>query len=262
MESHQKADRQTKRVVFGASVIGPLHVQMGLPCQDACAFRLWDDGTGVVAVADGLGSAARSDLGAGLAVEAAVEAVEQLRNNQNGFVTPLELVVKSAVDAARSMLERKAVEENCGLRDLACTIIAAVISRDQLSVAHVGDGAVVARTAEGLRLVSAPGVSEYTNETVPLTSSDWQASLHVVPCVESVEFLAVFTDGCQRAALRKSSEGIEPFCRFFDPIFAYAGELQDLGEGEEEIRALLSSKKVCANSEDDKTLVIVVLGRG
>jgi predicted FMN-binding regulatory protein PaiB len=69
-----------------------------------------------------------------------------------------------------------------------------------------------------------------------------------------------FTDGLQRAALKKSAEGYSPFNGFCEPIFSFASEVSDIGEAEVEIAQLLSSKKLSDNSEDDKTLVIAVLG--
>ncbi len=39
-------------------------------------------------------------------------------------------------------------------------------------------------------------------------------------------------------------------------------EVKDLKEAEEDIKSLLLSKKVCENSEDDKTLVIACFNPG
>lgn len=61
--------------VIGRSVAGSAHVARNLPCQDALAWRELPDGRLILAVADGAGSAARSELGAAAAVEAMVEAL-------------------------------------------------------------------------------------------------------------------------------------------------------------------------------------------
>jgi hypothetical protein len=245
--------------IFGTSVVGPLHVQLNIPCQDACSFRPLPCSAAAIAVCDGLGSASKSDVGARLAANAAVETA------QNMLVDP-ELsgaeIVRTAVLAARRSLEAKAAEDQCPLRDLACTIIIVVARKDQLVAAHIGDGAVVALTENGLQLVSGPGESEYSNEVTPLTSSQWEETLRLSSVINDVRCVAVFTDGCQRAAFRKSANGIEPFQRFFGPIFEYANELPDPTEAGQEIHALLTSTKLCENSEDDKTLVVAVLSRG
>ncbi len=244
--------------IFGASVIGPLHVQKNLPCQDAWAFSAALSGTGVIAVADGLGSASKSEVGARLAVDTAVASVKEAFAIADS-VAPLDQIGLAAVKHAREALEKRSSEEECSLKDLACTMIVAALSQGCLAVAHIGDGAVVAQTADGLLLISGPGESEYANEVVPLTAIDWQESLRIVDGISGVRSLAVFTDGCQRAAFRKHEETFEPFEGFFRPIFSYAHELTDIAEGEKEIQALLSSKKICENSEDDKTLAIAVM---
>lgn len=250
------------RIVFGASVIGPLHVRMGIPCQDACAFKLWDDGSAIIAVADGLGSATQSEAGARLAVDAVVQIASQVFTDESTRNIGLQEIVRACIEGARSSLEQKADSDRSTLCDLACTIIVVAVRGVQISVGHVGDGAVVAEMSAGLQLLSAPGASEYANEVVPLTSREWKESLRIGPNVDGVRCLAVFTDGCQRAALRRSLEKMEPFPGFFGPIFSLARELGDPNEGEEEIRSLLSSKKICENSEDDKTLVVTVLESG
>jgi hypothetical protein len=248
--------------VFGASVVGPLHVQKSIPCQDACAFESLPPESAVIAVADGLGSASRSDIGATEAVRVAVQTAKEMILGQQIEESKLGGVVRAAVASARKAIEDKAIEEQCSVRDLACTIIVVAIRGDSMTVAHIGDGAVVASTVDGLRIISPPGESEYANEVVPLTSKDWEESLRIVPLVTGVQCLGVFTDGCQRAALRKSADGLQPFDRFLGPIFSFAQELEDLAEGEEEIRALLSSQKICDNSEDDKTLILAVVKKG
>jgi hypothetical protein len=201
-----------------------------------------------------------SEVGATLAVQAAVQWLKDLFAASATSQVPLEEMVRSAIWSARKSLELKSVEQQWTLTSLACTMIVIAFKGDGLAVGHIGDGGVVGQTQDGLRLLSSPGESEYTNEVVPLTSSEWMESLRVLPTVPGIKCVAAFTDGCQRAALRRSNDKLEPFEGFFAPIFSYARELPVYGEAEGEIKALLSSKKICDNSEDDKTLVVAVLG--
>ena len=246
--------------VFGASVIGPMHLQREIPCQDACAYAAAVSDAIVIAVADGLGSAAKSDAGAQLAVSSAFEYCMAALASTQGEETLLYDMVRSATAHAREKLESLAQAEACKLRDLGCTLILAVATGRQLAVAHVGDGAVVALVGGCLSLVSGPGDSEYTNEVVPLTSMEWQDALRIVTVDASVSGIAVFTDGCQRAAFRKVEDAVVPFDKFFNPIFEYANTVSDLTEGANEIAELLASAKLCENSDDDKTLVVGVAG--
>jgi len=116
------------------------------------------------------------------------------------------------------------------------------------------------RPAARSKPVSPPGESEYVNEVVPLTSPGWREALRIGVRSTDVRGVAVFTDGCQRVALRKSASGFEPHDGFLDPVFSYVAETVDLTAATAEIRNLLASPKLAAVSEDDKTLVIGILG--
>lgn len=232
-------------------MIGPLHLQRKLPCQDACSYRTLSGAT-LIAVADGLGSAAQSETGSKLAVAAAIQALETMLSTNAAMER--EELVREAARTARRALEG---QQNSRLNDLACTLILALFETKQLTVAHVGDGAVVADFNGALQMVSGPGDSEFTNEVIPLTSSTWERELRITSA-GMAESIAVFTDGCQRAAFRKTEAGLVPFDGFFRPIFSFAREITDAAAGLDEIQELLASNKMCHNSDDDKTLVIAV----
>lgn len=242
-------------VIFGACVAGPGHVKNNIPCQDALAFEIIAPGFGVIAVADGLGSASKSQIGSETAVQAALEWVRL--HAQNG---DLGTLAGDAVKHARRALEEKAVQEQTPLWDLATTLIVALFHEDTVCVAQIGDGGVVGKTPEGLTIISPPGESEYVNEVVPLTSLEYERHLRVAPLCPEIECLAVFTDGCQRAALQRTLDGLLPHEKFFEPLFAFARETGDTGQATQELRDFLCSRKMSEHSEDDKTLVLAVLG--
>jgi len=245
--------------VIGASAIGPYHVKTTTPCQDAFAFKILPYGFITIAVADGLGSAFLSDLGARDAVDAALCEVKRIIGDKFGNEVKLRDIAREAVFAARKDLERKAQKYQCRLHDLACTLIVVAMHKDNVAVAHIGDGAVVGRTKGGLKLISSPGDSEYANEVFPLTAGKMEKALRVSPEFPNIAGVMVFTDGLQRAILKKTSGTLIPFEGFCKPLFSYAQEMIDMKEAENDIKALLSSKKVCNNSEDDKTLVIAIV---
>jgi hypothetical protein len=176
--------------------------------------------------------------------------------------TPLVELVRTAFLSARAALEGHTATVSCNLRDLACTLILAVAREDGLAIGHIGDGAVVGDTATGLSIISKPEESEFTNEVFPITNSNWEDHTRIVSSTSLVKSIAMFTDGCQRAAFRKAGDTLEPFDKFFNPIFSYAHGLKDVDEGTREIVDLLQSGKVCDNSDDDKTLVVAVFKTG
>jgi len=238
--------------VYGSSVRGPSHRENGLPCQDAFAFKVIDTSRGVIVVADGLGSARLAETGASLVVEAAVEywCAEQPPDPKFG--------VRAALTAARTALIAKAAELQCALHDLATTLMVVCFDHETVTVAHIGDGAVVCQTALGIELLSGPGASEYTNEVDPLTSDSW-AELIRIDQMSGARAVAAFTDGCQRAGLRRIMKRPEPVAEFFEPLFKFVAELEPGQDGDSEIRELLECEKFQVNSEDDKTLVIATL---
>jgi hypothetical protein len=244
--------------VIGAAVRGRGHEKSGLPCQDAWSWRRRGLDSGVVAVADGLGSASHSELGAQLATSVACDAAAQFLDGP-ATEARLKAAVWGGAAAARRALERRALEENLALSTLACTLIVVAVQGDCVAAAHIGDGGVVADGADGIALLSAPDASEYANEVAPLTGEKWSDALRLSGALAHVRSLAVFTDGCQRAALRKLPNGFAPHEPFFRPIFEYALGSAATPEATDEIRALLSSRKIGNNSEDDKTLVLVTL---
>lgn len=69
-----------------ASVRGRAHVLCSAPCQDSSGVRI-ADGYAVAAVADGHGAPGcfRSDVGSKIAVQVALEAVERILSNADGF---------------------------------------------------------------------------------------------------------------------------------------------------------------------------------
>ena len=242
--------------IIGASSPGPLHVINATPCQDAFSYKVLPSGVGLIAVADGLGSAFLSDLGA---TDATITAVLSARQNISSIACDepdLKQIAKDAVSGARKALEEKAQEYQCELKDLACTLIVVAMHNDNVAVAHIGDGAVVAETRDGLQLISSPEDSEYANEVFPLTGKEWWKHLRVTQVVSCISGIMAFTDGLQRAALKKTPDGFLPFDAFCAPLFSYVKEVKNVKEARNDMKNLLSSKKVCDNSEDDKTLVV------
>ncbi|MDP2211080.1 MAG: PP2C family serine/threonine-protein phosphatase [Candidatus Aquicultor sp.] len=246
---------------FGASVVGPLHVQLTMPCQDSFAFKTIDEDFAVAAIADGLGSASKADMGAEVAVKSAVESVETaIKAAPEGV--DIETLAKDAVTAARRALENKAKTEECSLRDLACTLLVVITLKDSVAAVHIGDGALVVDSDNGLHLITGPGESEYTNEVTPLTSQDWERSIRSTSIISGVNGIALFTDGCQRAGLKKADNSYTPFEGFFRPLFKYAARIDDFEQANQDIHDLLASDKLSEHSEDDKTLVLGILPKG
>jgi len=244
--------------IFGASTRGTLHLKEGLPCQDAFLYDLIDNRIGVIAVADGLGSAVHSDLGALIAVKSAILKAKDSVNSTRLDDLP-ELPIHM-LNAAREGIQEAATLAGLNVSDLATTLIVVLFGPDFVFTAQIGDGAAVGLIGGELRMLSGPSESEYTNEVIPITDRDWEQHIRYSQIREVAQALAVFTDGCQRASLIKRDGNYEPFGRFFHPVFSFALSIDDTKRAEEELSLFLNSPKMTKFSEDDKTMVLAIVG--
>ena len=238
-------------LVAGASVTGSSHVRSGLPCQDAFSC-FSSDHVLVVAVADGLGSAPRSDLGASAATQAAaLRALEVVDGD------PARAAVEGIV-AGREALEAIANADRHELSELACTLLVAVAGC-RVGIAHIGDGAAVGWFDGEAHVLSPPAASEYVNEVDPLTSKDWTDHVRSVVCVDGIDGIALFTDGCHHAAVRRNNGGLHAHAGFFGPLFGFVRSGVSPQDASAALSDLLAGPKMSEHSDDDKTLVIAVL---
>jgi hypothetical protein len=239
---------------ISASVIGSSHIAHKLPCQDAHSIVVLDDGTVIAAVADGAGSARRAQEGSHLAVRESIQYLaNRLHTSHPETASDCEALLVDTINQARAALEEVATEEE--LREVATTLLLAVVSNRWLSTIQVGDGAVVCRYASGdMSVLSKQSDSEYINETTFLTSSDYldQMNLVTLPCKDIVG-IAMLSDGIQLLAIRHADNiAHEPF---FTTMFEFAGKP---GSNCIELEEFLSSERVCERTDDDKTLVLMV----
>lgn len=240
--------------MIGSSVVGTSHVRHALPCQDAHRFALLPNGTLLLAVADGAGSASRSAEGSSLAVQSSVDFLStHLATDAPAEEWKWDDLLRQTLDHARSALEAHA--GSGPLRELATTLLLAVVTEHTLATLQVGDGALVCRQLGGaLRVLTPVTESEYINVTSFITGSTYQqdALCTVLPAAE-IDALAVFTDGLQYVAI--SYPRNIAHAPFFEPLFAFAeranGDASDL-------EALLNSARINEKTDDDKTLLLAV----
>jgi hypothetical protein len=240
--------------VVGAAVRGTSHVRHGLPCQDAQGYRSLPGGGLLIAVADGAGSARLSEFGARSAVSAGLDALEAAL----GLYAPndeaaWQEAMWGAFASARVAVNHLAKAEGHRLRDYATTLTMAAVSGGWLATGQVGDGSVVAQEAGG-RLFAATRAQkgEYANETHFLTQRDAHKHLKVHTCFCPIVALAVMSDGLLRLALKLPSG--DPHQPFFQPLFRFAAAAGDSADGQ--LADFLTSERVCARSDDDKSLVL------
>jgi hypothetical protein len=216
----------------------------------------------VVAVADGAGSSERSDEGAQTVVREAVASLTAAIEGR--FVwsqSSWQEAMQEAFRRARAVLDELAASEEAGLRAFAATLTCAVATDDRLIVGQIGDClAVTADTFGDLSTVVQPQKGEYASETFFLTGPDALDAVEIEIISRRTKSLAVISDGLTRLAVKLPD--YEPAARFFDPLWAFAVEAEDTAQAEAEMVAFLASERVCARSDDDKTLVLAVRPKG
>ncbi len=244
-------------VVIGASVQGTQHVQSAKPLQDAHAYRLVAPGVAILAVADGLGSVARSEEGARLVVQEAVAAVAELLESGLPQDEPGWLSLSYLAFAhARQRLEVEVDNQGASLRDFSTTLLLAVASETWIAAGQIGDGAIVALYADGsLETLSTPQSGEYANQTFPLTMPDALQIAQFSARPVRIAGLALFSDGLQRLALQ--APGQTPHAPFFAPLFRQLPGVSDPAAASRKLGDFLASARVCAATDDDKTLVLL-----
>jgi hypothetical protein len=240
--------------VIGASVQGVSHVKSGHPCQDAHAWSVLPNETLLAAVADGAGSAVLAEVGAQLAVHAAVNFLrsELVENASPSNEAAWQALLFEALKAARQRLEDETQTRDCALRDLATTLIVAVVTGELALSTHVGDGAAVLYTEDELLLLAAPQASEYVNETTFLVSADYLNAAQFSSWRGRAKQLALFTDGLQRLALQMPLQ--RPHAPFFTPLFQFAAQAGT--EAEAQLEAFLRSPRIAERADDDLTLLL------
>jgi hypothetical protein len=249
--------------VVAAAVTGESHLRNGLPCQDYQASLLVPSGEWqalLIALADGAGSAEYSDLGARLAVEAALQVLENSLTSSDPNHLDFESCMRAAFESAQQALFEVAEGDGIPLRSLATTLTCVAAADGFLTVGQLGDGSVVVQTSEDeLVAVTQPQRGEYANETFFLVQEDALDHLQMQVLHYPVHALAVLSDGLMRLALQMPAN--QPHLPFFKPLFSFAASVEDPEVGAGQLASFLSSERVSARTDDDRSLVLAVCSK-
>ncbi len=268
-----------------ASVIGNMHVDMNLPCQDSSTYEAINEDWGVAVVCDGAGSASHSHLGSALTAKMAlkhfVELVKMQAWHEAEELPSDELWEGTAIVALRKVREsvgQLAEAENLKANALASTVIVMVHSKNGLLVSHIGDGRAGFFNGQEWKTAMNPFQGSEANETVFLTSDIWGED-EIVNYVrssvirENVEAFTLLTDGCEKSSFEvnifdsrknKFFDLNKPFPKFFNPNMKGLRMLNKEGKTQEEINNLWSGFLTNGTAQfktetDDKTMILGVL---
>jgi hypothetical protein len=208
----------------------------------------------VLACADGAGSAALSALGAGRACRTITSLVNySLKAGLAvGQIDRQEVV--GWYGRTRAALEEKAEERGVSLRQLACTLLLAVVGESAACFAQVGDGAIVTLDGSDYRAVFWPQSGEYANATNFLTDDRWEDSLAFAASDARVDELALLSDGLQAVTLDYAARAAH--APFFAPMFRPLRRAPSGASLLKDLRQLLDSPRINQRTDDDKTLIL------
>jgi Protein phosphatase 2C len=240
---------------IGASVVGSSHLKTKQPCQDYYSFRIEGD-LCYCGIADGLGSASHADIGARIAVESGLDALKTIISTSNKLSSQQWAeYAATAFSRARKAVLEEADKQQVAARELATTLLLAILSPQAFASCHIGDGAAVVQCGVGIITASPPDRLEFANETTPLTSERFASALRTQFLAEPVTAVALLTDGLQNLAI--NSRDNAPFLPFFEPFFTGISAIEDGSLATRQLEQFLSSKRVLDRTDDDKTLVII-----
>lgn len=198
-----------KTFKIGKSVQGASHISGNIPCQDAHRIECLADGTLVVGVADGHGSAkcVYSDKGARLATDAFVEVITELFERTKDQREKLIYLLRQAgsTDLSRVICQRwerkinKSYNASLGLAKkngekmpeytpelYGTTLLGLVVTYDFIFAVQIGDGDMVFVDSYGIERIIEPAKFLGT-ETYSLSNENpWQ---HAISYFQRMEFI-------------------------------------------------------------------------
>lgn len=223
---------------------GRAHISTQTPCQDQVFRAEHLDGSVVVALADGAGSAQFSHYGADAVVRYAsawvAEHFDQLfRATSNvkrvrtqlvhDLQSELSRIARRGLRVTASDRERLSLPSKseqplvpCAMRDLASTLLLVAIKDERYIALHLGDGLVgiEIRSARGqlrTRVLGAPDNGEHANETQFITSEKAAERLRmyrgrISTTKRDLAGFILMSDGPEAVLYHKLTQALAPAC--------------------------------------------------
>ena len=239
------------------SVQGWGHKRLETVCQDACLTALCSAGTEtilVLAAADGAGSAEHSDVGSEIACRVIHEVIAEHLKQQSALTEVTKEQALGWYQQVRQALDHEAEARAVPVRQLACTLLVAVIGEYAAVFCQIGDGAIIIRDAGELRPVFWPQSGEYANTTNFVTSPKFAEDLEFAWHDGRIDDVSVLTDGLQCVALNFATR--QAHSPFFTPLFDALRQHPNPTELDGPMLAFLESKSLAERTDDDLTLIL------
>jgi hypothetical protein len=241
------------------SVQGTAHFACGTGLQDTsfvCQRRFGADEVLIAACSDGAGSARHAKAGSEAACAGVLRQVTQFFEDGNSAGDLRQELALQWYERARQEILREAAALDSPPRQLACTLLLAVVAPQAALFAQLGDGAIVYHDGVQCCPVFWPQTGEYQNSTHFLTDDAFKDHMQARCLPRRLNQLAMFTDGLQMLALNYSEKSAHQ--PFFTPLFHALQEASNHLDLSIPLRAFLDSEAINQRTDDDKTLVLAV----
>lgn len=273
------------KYIAGISLQGRSHLSCGVECQDSHNIKDLGDGWLLAMVSDGAGSAKESARGS----EANCKIIEHLlvklldekgwiKNNYLPDDKEWYIEMYNILFLTQKIITDKANEQDFEPRLLNATIIVLIITPQGMLSAHIGDGRMGYKSADGKwHSLMIPHKGEEANQTVFVTN-EWNmltipafrmSGVNVPETRVVQEYPMAFvlmSDGCEHSmwqcssfneAIQKYEDLNQPYDKFLDPLLADVGAKK--GE-EQRIDRLMfitdAGTRTCLREQDDRTIII------
>lgn len=243
--------------IVHTSVMGTSHREGEIPCQDASAVEVLgqDEHAALVLVAaDGAGSASHSDEGSAIACEELIRQIEAAAQGADWLEGVTEETVRDWLAQVREVIANRAAELEVEPRQMATTVVAAVLGPNAALFFQIGDGAAVYWDAGEYHCGTWPQSGEYANSTFFLTDETYATSIQFVRIEQRVDECALFTDGLERLILRFADQTVHT--PFLEPMFTTMRASDSVDHLQEPLDQFLNSPAINERTNDDKTLVL------
>lgn len=187
---------------YGFSHIGPYHVKANMVCQDSHCIRhitIHENGVDVpcvvAAVADGLGSAAHSEIGSSIAATTAVNhCADYLESGGCGLDDKGKITskIRESFVLANKAVEARAKADKKDPKEYDTTLDLVVYAKGYLSYGHAGDSGIIVYLEDGQYQGATKQVQDDMGRVFPLC---FQESWVFGDCRKKISSVLLCTDG-------------------------------------------------------------------
>jgi hypothetical protein len=203
-----EAKKLCQWVPASAAVIGSGHEAKNLPCQDYAAGKRRKGAT-AICLADGAGSAMRSDKGAECCVETVLDYLCDYFDEL--FSYDKSVIASGILTAVLRELQLMANSVDANIKEFASTLLFAVVKDNKLVAGHLGDGVIGYDQKNSIKVLSHPVRGEFANETIFTTSNGAVDKFKIFKgTIEEVNSFILMSDGSAESLYLRSDSSLAP----------------------------------------------------